>query len=224
MGKDNANLTPEKQLLKLIEEPQSAAALGHAARPKDAKAHRLIKGDVNLRVFWGKVLSLGTAPWDIKRVNSFLVFWVIVAGGFVVVHSLILSRRLAHVPDFSMSAVPVNSSKSRVIEMSVEVMKAQIDKISARDIFRLGRGPVAEDKGSSQKDEAADKAVEEAILNRYRLVGISWSDNPDVMLEDKTAQKTFFLKRNQILDGVLLTEIYRDRVVLKFKGSEVELR
>ena len=67
-----------------------------------------------------------------------------------------------------------------------------LDKVRSRDIFKMG---------STARLEVADtgpssKAVE-AIQN-LRLVGISWSDDPDAMVEDIKTVKTFFVKKGQI--------------------------
>ena len=57
------------------------------------------------------------------------------------------------------------------------------------------------------------------------LVGISWSNDPDVMIEDTKDNRTFFLKKGQLIDNQIKVEaIFKDHVVLSYGGEEVELR
>jgi type II secretory pathway component PulC len=57
------------------------------------------------------------------------------------------------------------------------------------------------------------------------LVGIAWSNDPEAMIEDGKNKRTFFVKRGQTLDDeVKVVTIFKDKVILTFKGKEFELR
>jgi type II secretory pathway component PulC len=56
-------------------------------------------------------------------------------------------------------------------------------------------------------------------------VGIAWSNDPDAMIEDTKTHRTFFLKKGQTIDEEIKVQaIFKDRVVLSYKGEEIELR
>jgi hypothetical protein len=55
-------------------------------------------------------------------------------------------------------------------------------------------------------------------------VGISWSDDPDVMIEDTKTQRTFFLKKGQMIDDIKLEAVFKDKVILNYLGEEIELK
>ena len=57
-----------------------------------------------------------------------------------------------------------------------------------------------------------------------KLVGIAWSDNPDAMIEDTKVKKTYFVKQGDIINGVRIERIFRDKVVLTYKGEKIELK
>jgi type II secretory pathway component PulC len=56
-------------------------------------------------------------------------------------------------------------------------------------------------------------------------VGISWSADPDVMIEDGKTQRTIFLKKGQLVDNEIRVEaVFKDKVILSYKGEEIELK
>lgn len=86
-----------------------------------------------------------------------------------------------------------------------------------RDIFKL----------DSVKKEDEKKDGGGASLADYRLVGISFSSDPKevyAMIKNVKTNITFFLKKNEKLDGMELVNILDNRIVLNVKGKDVELR
>src|SRR3989338_4347464 len=73
--------------------------------------------------------------------------------------------------------------------------------------------------------QAQTKRITELTKN-LRLVGISWSADPDVMIEDTNMQRTFFLKKGQVMENinVKVEAVFKDKVVLSCDGEEAELR
>jgi type II secretory pathway component PulC len=58
-----------------------------------------------------------------------------------------------------------------------------------------------------------------------RLVGISWSDDPDIMIEDTKTQRTLFLKKGKLIDNEIKVQaVFKDKVILSYNGEEIELR
>ena len=68
-------------------------------------------------------------------------------------------------------------------------------------------------------------AAQAEAVKEFSLVGIAWSKDPEAMIEDKDIGRTFFVKRGQALsNGAQIVAIFKDRVILKYKGQEIELR
>ena len=57
-----------------------------------------------------------------------------------------------------------------------------------------------------------------------KLVGISWSNDPDAIIEDTKDTKTFFVKTGQKIGEVKVQAIFKDKVVLSYQGEETELK
>jgi hypothetical protein len=88
-----------------------------------------------------------------------------------------------------------------------------------------------EEKESEAEEEVpapAAEALSEAqiLAQQLGLVGIGWSDDPDVMVENTETKKIYFLKRGERIDGLIKVEaIFEDKVILTYdNGKEMELR
>lgn len=226
MVKDNANLSPEKQLLKLIEEPHGAALRGAAVRGKGITLFSL--GALRGRwIFFRQRLMLLFASWsgplDITKINVLLTVIAVLVGGASVASSFALAAKFSVLPSFSFKAESAAQMEALRHVSQLKSVTTYMEKVHARDIFKIGKQAPAEEGNVQQ--EANQKAQQENVSSKYKLVGISWSDNPDAMIEEIEAKKTFFLKRGQVMaDGVKVQAIFKDKVVLNYSGGEVELR
>ena len=109
------------------------------------------------------------------------------------------------------------------IPVSKKAASYYLEKVRERNLFKMGL----------PKAKVEDKPVEEARLpssrimeatKDLRLVGISWSDDPDAMIENAKAMRTFFVKRGEMIGEIKVEAIFKDKVVLSYGGEEVELK
>jgi hypothetical protein len=224
MSKEN---TPEKQLLDLIEKPNNPRSLHSAALKYHSrsffslsglKARALFLKD-NFRDLFksGQIYQV-----DVRTVNLVLKLCVFLLGLYFIVNLLIsfagLKRDLNLRARFEKKAVAEGEPAKSLLKS----LTYYLEKPRERDIFRMGR------KLPLETANAVDKGPSVRILEAtkdYRLVGISWSNDPDVMIEDTANQRTLFLKRGQVFgNNVKINAVYKDRVILGFEGEEVELR
>jgi len=126
----------------------------------------------------------------------------------------------------------VNLSKSPRLELNTPVTKIEtifpepsglkkavsyyLDKVRERDIFTMGAKKVVVDVNPSSK--SLD------FFSSLKLVGISWSTDPDAMIEDTKGLKTFFVKRGEMVGEARVQAIFKDKVVLSLSGEEFELK
>jgi len=223
---DKSSPTPEKQLLKLIEEPASSQA---ATRPARGPGLSLSLGAVRSRLaFWQKGLGqalTGGLTLDIRKVNALLAMAAVVSGAYFVGSSAVLANRLSQLPNFSFSAATTGPAAKFVLPSRVQPLDSYLQMARSRNLFQIGASPAAtESDTAAPAADTSQKQREEKVLSQFRLVGISWSDDPDAMIENKTEAKTYFIKRGQEVGGVSVAAIYKDRVILSYEGTEVELR
>ncbi|MBI5144107.1 MAG: hypothetical protein HZA30_03465 [Candidatus Omnitrophica bacterium] len=159
---------------------------------------------------------------DIKLLNRILMVGVSLLAiyFFTSVYFGVIS--ITKLPTLKFSAQGAKEEAASLQNMSVlkNAMSYYMEKIQQRDIFKIGARP-APQKASSPK-EPTPRIIEET--QRFKLVGISWSKDPDAMIEDTVALRTFFVKRGQMLGRVKVEGIFKDKVILSYEGEEAELR
>ncbi len=138
--------------------------------------------------------------------------------------------KLKEIPEF----VTKGSRSSAKIPESVLSNRRISDYLEgprSRNIFRFGDLPEVEEKQKEVVSEVAPPEEEvytkaELLVQNLSLVGIGWSDDPDVMISNVESGKTYFLKRGQRISGLIKVEaIFQDKVILTYdNGKEMELR
>jgi len=228
---ENKPITPEQQLLKLIEGQGKPDAEGKNAsgKPKGrgvsggsfAKIPSAILAKLS---FWKRRAKKKSftrrSPFSIGEVNKALVAATVVLFIYVVFDAAASARNLQRPPNFA----PMKEAKTKLLKETVQPLGESsyyLQKVSSRDIFHEGRveSPV------KAAPAAVDTMQTAEAIEGLALVGISWSSNPDAIIEDKAKQRTYFVKRGQdVGDGVRVEAIFKDHVVVTFEDREYELR
>jgi hypothetical protein len=153
--------------------------------------------------------------FNLKLLNAFLLACVaVLAIRFVYV--IRVSYEKMQTGNFQINADSPGEIKEKTILKKLEYYLAKVKK---RDIFRMGMAARPENMIEAAP---SSKAVE--ATQRLKLVGISWSDDPDAMLEDTKASKTFFVKKGQSIGDVKVENITKDKIVLRLGDELVDLR
>lgn len=216
--------TPERELLKLIEEPGlSGKSPSTKARLKflslfspDALKARF--SYLKLK-FKGGFSVKALTHLEFRFVNRALELFI-----FVLLFYLISNLMISIVSLNKKSSLEFQIKKTAAAvfpETSLlKVSSYYLEKARARDIFKMGLGSVSEAKDVSQVPVSK---LAEAAQN-LKLVGISWSEDPDVIIEDAKAGRAYFLKRGQTINDFIVKAVFKDKVVLSYQGEEIELR
>jgi hypothetical protein len=153
---------------------------------------------------------------DIRIINSFMFVFVFILAFYFV-------------NNISRSFKKINNLEFRVVSGLIQTQGAKpslrlkdisyyLEKIEKRDIFKMGPKKPVENVNEVISSKAA-----EATQN-LKLVGISWSDNPDAIIEDTKEMRTFFLREGQMIGEIKVESISRDKVVLRYGEELIELR
>jgi|GEM_PF-407245 len=234
MANDKDN-TPEKELLRLIEgsKPGASAAGG----PSGGGSRRGRRSSLSFGAIRGalfgrfsffrrsaqKKLSTGKAPaisfsfvnHTLTAVAAALTIYLLSDAGASAIQ---LGKPVnLTIPGGSAKAEHAAAGGTSPLNDSAYYLQ----RVSSRDIFKEGGKP-------EPKAEAAPEPVsveDNPATSGLSLVGISWSANPDVIIEDKDRKRTYFVKRGQTVgDGVKIEAVFKDHVVLSYEGREFELR
>ena len=221
---DDGKLTPEKQLLNLIEGGDKAKITSGGA-PIGASPAEKLRGNFLGRFSFFKrkakgKIQAGKLSLSLPGVNRVLALAVAAVFVYVAYEAIASAMSLSVPPNFAMPKEKNANAKGVVAVSPLKEISFYQQKVTSRDIFKEGPKPVVR----KQEKEVAPSEDSEAAKN-LALVGISWSANPDVIIEDKSSQKTYFVKRGQIVgDNVKVEAIFKDHVVLSHEGQEFELR
>lgn len=229
--------TPEEQLLKLIEgqgapgsSPSQTGKKGRAAgKPFDPLAgFRKFSG---MFEYWrnsfqkknssGAALQL-EAALDIKWLNRALIVMVMLTLGYLVMDLAFFKPGR---PDF-FSHVSVGEpifSASQGLGTQGKESSFYTDAIKRRNPFLpAGTATPTGAEEESLPGSGGSNIINE-MLQGYKLVGISWGDEPLAMLEESASGRTYFLKKGQEFKGIKVQQIDKERVKLTFEGQEAEL-
>jgi hypothetical protein len=79
----------------------------------------------------------------------------------------------------------------------------------------------ASPRGAEAEAVSAESAMQ---MPAVKVVGIIWSDNPQVMFEDAKEQKTYLLSAGDKIGGLTIKSILQDKVIVTDGKTERELR
>lgn len=150
------------------------------------------------------------AHLEIRAINRVLVFCIFI------ISMINLNKRLSLEFKAKLAAAPSALPETSLLK----VASYYLEKARARDIFKMGLTSVA---NAQQISKAPISKIAEASQN-LKLVGISWSEDLDVIIEDTQAKRAYFLKRGQMINDFEVKAIFKDKVILSYQGEEIELR
>lgn len=218
--------TPEKQLLNLIENP-NAQQTAKSVKLKHRNLFSLFSAGAWLGRFsffkghskqWFRPDSI--LKMDINLVNNFLILLVVLLMLYFIMDFSNSYKHLQSLPSVKARVQQAIQAKEGLVSTLLKTTAYYSELARKRDIFKIGARPT--DKSKAVR--APSDKLKEATKN-LRMVGISWSNDPDVMIEDTKLKRTYFLKRGKSLDnGVKVRAVFKDKVILSFENEEMEFK
>lgn len=223
---ENEPLSPEKQLLKLIENPKQEQIKLEGTKREGKKLFSLgaLKGRFAFwKTFsvkrWFSVKQVAQTSFGIGQINLALQFIVIVAGIYFAYAAIQMGTNLKRASNLILEP-DKNVSPGKSVFLELRNLSYYLEKIAGRNIFSVYQVPTQQPKRVIEAP-----AEEENRSKDFSLVGISWSANPEAMIEDVKNKRTHFVKRGQVLDGsVRIVTILKDKVILSDNDTEFELK
>ena len=233
MAEPDSSLSPEKKLLKLIEEPQTSAAKPSSEAAAKAGPQINFASLFSPSALKGKVahvkdrvlllLKNSKDPVNVKKVNRMITG--ITVGLAVYLGCAIMYEISVAYKDYNsefkiapkeMADIPMAESRKINPDLFEEVQK--------RNIFiSQEKRTVAE---APDKESGSLKLVE--ITKDLKLTGISINPGDAArtfcMIEDLKKNVTSFLKIGDTISGLQVEQINPDGVVLKHQKESIELR
>jgi len=220
--------TPEKQLLKLIEDPKLKPASFNSLAIKHQGLSLFSlsawAGRISFFKHWFKKQSQEpkTNGFDVKIISKALGFCILVLAFYFINNLFTSFINLKHPRNLALEVKKEDLSSAGPDDpfVSKKAVTYFLEKIRQRDIFSMGQT-------NKSNTEIVPRAPSSRIIEAtqgLKLVGISWSNDPDAMIEDTKAMRTFFIKRGGMIGEIKVQAIFKDKLILSYAGEEIELR
>ncbi len=217
--------TPERELLKIIESKKdsSLASKENLRRGISLFSWGAFRGRFSF--FRGNFRSMfSSLAFDIKSINRFLILLLGVSIFFLSFNIFDSYRKIDKQIIAIFKIKPPRSFKFSQVSV-LKKLPFYLEKARKRDIFKMA-WEIKKEK-EKQKISLTKKEKPSLITEKVRdlkLVGIAWSEDPDVMIEDTKTKRTFFLKRGDYINDLEVKAIFKDKVILGYKSEEIELK
>lgn len=224
-------ITPEKKLLELIESP-TGKTFGEVKKRRgriSLISPGALKGRFSFfKRFIANNLARRKIGLDIKQVNLILTICII---GFVVYLYMSwtdTASKLNQIPSLAVELAPKKDVNPFSAISLLKKFPYYSQIVNSRNIFEL-------DLQKTLQNEKQVETIEEKVITAkgelmelieyFVLVGVSWSDDPVAMIENTDAKMTYFVRKgDNIKDRIKVKTIFIDKVVLEYKGAELELK
>ncbi len=210
--------TPEEQLLDLIEKEGDANTLKFKRRRKFFLGFgNLLRSGVSFkRAITRSIarLKANIREPNLKVLNkTFLIICIVLIGYSI-------SDFISKGPDINEVYKKAQAVKYKELEEKPGIKPRPflyyLEIVQRRNIF----SPI---RLKEAKKPEVDKGQLSEMTKDLKLVGISWGKEPIVMIEDKKAKKTYFLKKDDVVNKFKIDEVLEDRVILSYEGQKIEL-
>ncbi len=216
------NMTPEENLLRIIESPGQAPRGGRGV----GRLRRRMDPRAQLQVIRKAVLDRAQKIFTLRTTNISLI----VAGGaatlFLVVDFWMGLPKSDFLDNLEAEARAADLGDLAIGQISP--LPLYLQEIKGRNMFALtAPAPKMSDKETRTPEQIRTQAIQEAIQNiitNYKVVGIIWSEAPQAIIEDVGAGHTFMVNRGSLVKVARVKDILKDRVILSYDDKEIELR
>ena len=200
--------SPEDKLLKLIRNPK---------KPADAQVLKEDLSKVKAAASLTTKPNLRLEP-NINKYGKFLnvrrvFFWLFIACGIYLILSLVYPW-----VGLKNIRVPLPSEKpteeTRSAKHKAKPLEEYLESVKGRRIF----SGTAAIQGASLINVANID-----LMKDINLVGIISGENPQAVIEDKKAQKTYYVTKGQFIGEMQVEDIQEGKIIINYAGQKYEL-
>ena len=177
-----------------------------------SKADERIDGMLKSELFRNKLFE----PSTLKNINKYLVAVLAILALYFMI-DLIFVRPYKNVQ----LIVSQEGTNKNVKNLNLGTNKiAAVKDYSSYSGAMPGKTVFGQSQGGPANPEDVGPGD---MSEQLGLVGIIAGDNPQAIIEDKKAQKTYYLNKGQSFNGYVVEDILEDKVVLDYEGKKISL-
>jgi type II secretory pathway component PulC len=197
--------TSDEKLLKLIESTSPIKRVQKVGVKPKTKGLKPLLSRFNFRFLEFNLYNLNKALYSIAALLTLVFVYTIISGVRMVNADLIF---------------PASEGGSFISNLMTQegnrflTQQEYIGEVSSRKMFL----PL-EQKASAREDSGPDISE---LIKDLKLVGIIWSSNPEVMIENIKEKRTYLLKKDETFGSLpyKIKNILRNMVVLEITTAE----
>ncbi len=160
---------------------------------------------------------------SLESISFSQIRWVLVVffslACFYLLYVLVAPIITEQVVKLPQPALVGQTKKAGDLNIDIQPFDFYLKGVSGRQVFKsnsaMGNNPVTNQLLSDVN--AADAA------KNITLIGIIQKDNPQAIIEDKKAQKTYYLTKGQSLGEFQVESIEAEKVIINYRGQRFEL-
>jgi len=225
------NVTPEEQLLRLIESGEKGTkefvfwdvSTWAALFPRKEKLKRPAPFQ----------LATGSAPQEVnlKLINRGLVVLLVFSVAGIAWNMNRVQPSLKDLSSQVAAASPLAGVEQPLA--SLRPLADYLGEVEKRDLFNpmpppkpqkpKSKAEPVKPPGGAKPPKPTPLEILQTKAKTLKLVGISWGETPIAMIEDTTNKETSFLKAGEFSNEIQVKTILKDRVVLSHGDAEYDL-
>ena len=188
-----SNISPEEKLLRLIKNPKSP----HIT-PEGKERSSITTVPLN---FPRKFLAVNKVVFA-----AFIISCLYLLASFI--YPLVFLRKI-RLPQIKPGEVVETNKAPRI---QAKPLAFYLDNIKNRAVF-----------GAAYETDSSVGVIDRDLTGNISLVGIISGENPQAVIEDKKAGKTYYLNKGQLFGEFQLEDIQEGKVILNYKGHRYGL-
>jgi len=217
------NMSPEEKLLSIIKTKRNVPE-GAAPDP--------VKKDISLPLKgpWVKIDGYISAALKndflknsvlntqvLKTFNRYALILAVIIAAYLILDGILVnpSKKAQSLLDEASISGPADEIAEKAQSAEVKAYPYYSNRISGKNVFGPGSNIESQTSGIDQSQGSSG--------DNLGLVGIIPGDSPQAIIEDKKAQKTYYLVKGQSINGITVEDVSEDKVALEYMGKKTTL-
>jgi hypothetical protein len=200
--------SPEDKLLKLIRNPKKPpAAPVQKTQTSKSKIASGVNNDTALRL--NAITAKFGAFFNVRRT----FFWLFIASGVYLAWNLIyplVGLRNIRLPKASEKPI----EEKRITKSAAKPLEEYLKSVKRRRIFS---------GAATAEGVSLINVANVDLMKDISLVGIVSGENPQAVIEDKKAQKTYYVTKGQFIGEMQVEDIQKGKIIINYAGQKYEL-
>lgn len=210
------NVSPEEKLLRLIKGEKKPKSQPHLSTQSIAIDQKTTQETADLKPpLKNPIYSLARIYLTSVNIEKLMVVLIVISFIYLIASFIYPWTGLKKINLPGVSSEKIEEPKLESKE-EPSPYESYLQGIRNRQIFG---SPVV----SSQQAAAPTGAADADLIKDINLVGIISSDPPQAVIEDKRAQKTYYVSKGQFIGAFQVEDIQEGKIILNYKGQRYEL-